>query len=117
MKRATLLLCCVWLFLSLGCFRTHYQNLHPHVPPAVHAPDDDDRVHTPSWQHFFVYGWFPIERTIDASAKCGGLEYVRRIETQRSFVQALIFAVAGYYGVNIYSPYTGAVVCDHPAEP
>ena len=34
----------------------------------------------------------------------------------RSFVQGLIAAFAGYY-INIYSPYSGRVVCDHsPSE-
>jgi hypothetical protein len=49
---------------------------------------------------------------IDAASYCGGPAHVDRIETQQSFVQGLIAAVAGYY-INIYSPYTGRVVCDY----
>jgi hypothetical protein len=52
---------------------------------------------------------------VDASAYCHGTERIERIETRRSFVQGLIAALAGYY-INIYSPYTGRVVCDHHAQ-
>jgi len=50
------------------------------------------------------------ERVIDAAARCGGAQRVQEIRTERSFVQRLIATIAGYY-INIYSPYTGEVVC------
>jgi hypothetical protein len=58
-----------------------------------------------------VYGWVPDELIVDAAAYCNGTERIERIETEQSFVQGLIAAFAGYY-INIYSPYTGRVVCD-----
>lgn len=45
-----------------------------------------------------------------------GVEHVKQIETRQTFVQGLIAAFAGYY-INIYSPYTGAVICDHTRQP
>ncbi len=62
------------------------------------------------WRHFFVYGWAPSERVIDARGYCGGAEYVQEIETRQTFVQGPIATFAGYY-INIYSPWTGEVVC------
>ena len=68
-----------------------------------------------SWRSFFLYGWAPGELVIDASAYCDGTERIERIETRRSFVQGLVAAVAGFY-INIYSPYSGRVVCDRHAQ-
>jgi hypothetical protein len=64
-----------------------------------------------SWQHFFIWGWIPGEKRINAASACGGAEHVKRIETRQTFAQGLIEAVASYY-FNIYAPYTGAVICD-----
>ena len=86
-------LLCLCLATGPSCARTVYTNLHPH------------------WRHFFLYGWIPGEMVIDAAAYCGGTDRIERIETRESFVQGFIAAFAGYY-VNIYSPYTGRVVCD-----
>lgn len=70
-----------------------------------------DRSSPRYWRHFFLFGWIPGEMVIDAAAYCGGTDRIERIETRESFVQGFIAAFAGYY-VNIYSPYTGRVVCD-----
>jgi hypothetical protein len=103
------------LILFTGCARTVYTNLHPRIDPPTEHQDDIDRSTPRSWRSFFVFGWAPEERVIDASKACGGIEHVDRIETRRTFVQGLIAAFAGYY-INIYSPYSGAVVCDHTAR-
>jgi hypothetical protein len=104
------------LLLAVGpaCARTVYTNLQPQVtsPPV---PADVDRSSPRYWRHFFLFGWAPGEMIIDAAAYCGGTERIERIETRQSFVQGLIAAVAGYY-INIYSPYTGRVVCDRHLE-
>ena len=106
------------LVLALGltacatsCARTVYTHLTPSNTVAPHH-HDVDRSSPTEWRHFFVYGLAPNEMVIDAASYCGGPAHVDRIETQQSFVQGLIEAVAGYY-INIYSPYTGRVVCDY----
>jgi len=101
----------VGLVLSVSCSRTVYTNFAPQ-PESPHAHDTVDRSSPPYWRSFFVFGWAPGELVIDASAYCGGRDHVAKIETRRSFVQGLIAAFAGYY-INIYSPYTGKVVCDY----
>jgi hypothetical protein len=94
------------LAASLGCYRTNYVNFHQSpVPPSQHEP-----VKETGWQHFFVWGWFPIEKRIDATEKCGGAEKIESIRTRRTFLEGLVAAFAGYY-VNIYSPWHGAVYC------
>lgn len=105
---------CLVLSMAPSCARTVYMNLHPRQQPLAVAPDAD-RSSPSYWRHFFVFGWVPGERVIDASAYCGGTERIVRIETRRSFVQGLIAALAGYY-INIYSPYTGRVVCDRHVQ-
>lgn len=97
--------------LVSGCFRTTYTNLAPPTDAAL-TPVAATKPKSAGWQHFFVYGWAPGEKQIDAAAFCGGAEHVRAIETERSFVQGLVAAFAGYY-INIYSPFTGRVVCDN----
>ena len=110
MTRPRLALLCVLLATMSACARTVYTNLHPQLPPPAVA-SDVDRSSPEYWRHFFVYGWAPGELVIDASAYCNGTDRIERIETRQSFAQGLIAAVAGYY-INIYSPYTGRVVCD-----
>ena len=76
----------------------------------------DARPGTTSFERgFWVYGWAPGMLRIDAASACGGLGHVKRAETERSFAQGLIAMFAGYY-INIYSPYTARVVCDHPSR-
>jgi hypothetical protein len=77
--------------------------------------DAADRSSPKSWRHFFLFGWAPGELVIDGAHYCGGGEHVERIETRQSFVQGLIYQLAGYY-INIYAPYTGRVVCDYHVE-
>lgn len=108
---------CVLLLLLLGaggCYRTSYSNLAPPVPMSEREPPTTtgSRVPASPWRHFWVYGWAPGELVIDAAATCGGTNHVAQIETRQTFAQGLIAAFAGYY-INIYSPYTGAVVCDN----
>lgn len=91
--------------LAAGCFRTTYRNFG--VPPA--SAEGAPREPASRWQHFFVWGLAPDERTIHAQRICGEGR-VREIRTRQTFVQGLIEAFAGYV-VNVYSPYTGEVVC------
>ena len=107
---ALLLLVCLFLVISSGCYCTRYVNLP--LTSQLPTPAVDFQREPPSgWQHFFIFGWAPGERVIDASAACGGEEKIESIETRRKFVQGLIYAFAGYY-INIYSPYNGKVVCE-----
>lgn len=96
--------------LVSGCFRTTYTNLAPPTDAAL-TPVAATKPKSSGWQSFFLYGWIPDEKQIDAAAFCGGAEHVRAIETERSFLQGLVTSFAGFY-VNIYSPFTGRVVCD-----
>jgi len=95
--------------------RTVYINLHPAGVASVSEPSP---VLSPSpryWRDFFLFGWVPGELVVDAAADCGGAEHVERIETQQSFVQRLIAMLARSTLINVYSPYTGRVVCDFHA--
>jgi hypothetical protein len=105
---------CLILVTATACARTVYTNLHPQFPIPV-AASDVDPARPQYWRHFFVFGWVPGELLIDAAGYCGGTQHIERIETRQSFVQGLIESVAGYY-INVYSPYTGRVVCDRHAE-
>ena len=102
---STLLLC----LLLTSCYRTHYLNFSPQNPirAADAAPDKPARS---GWQHFFIWGWVPNEKPIDAREACGGSENVASIRTQRTFLEGLVAAFAGYY-INIYSPWDGAIYC------
>jgi len=100
----------VSVLLSSACARTVYTNLHPDRG-ATHADKHPDGERSKYWRNFFIFGWAPGERVIDAAGYCGGREHVDRIETSRSFVQGLLAVITSYY-VSIYTPYTGRVVCD-----
>jgi hypothetical protein len=109
MTRALVVLLSV---VGAGCFRTSYYHLQPEPPtpvPAVARIRPDSR-----WRHFFLYGWIPSEMVIPAGSRCGGAEHVAEIRTRQTFLQGLVAELASYY-VNIYSPYTGEVLCagDH----
>lgn len=99
--------------LATACARTTYTNLHPQL--AQPAPPIPDAEKPRSWRHFFLFGWLPSELTVDAVGFCSGTERIERIETRQSFLQGLIAAFAGYY-INVYTPYTGRVVCDRHTE-
>jgi hypothetical protein len=96
---------------SFGCYRTHYTNV---APPVVSAPSSltPEKPRDQTWIHFFIYGWVPGEQRIDAAKQCGGAQHIKVIETEQRFVQGLIAIFASYY-INIYSPWTGRVVCDN----
>jgi hypothetical protein len=94
--------------MSIGCYRTVYRNLEPPGATA-HARVAPQR--SSSWRNFFLYGWLPREVVVQAGAECGGAANVREIRTRRSFRQGLVAKFASSAGVNVYSPWTGAVVC------
>ncbi len=101
------MLACILAYASTGCFRTVYRNLEPrgsseHVTYGRQSS---------AWRSFFLYGWVPHEVVVHAGAECGGAANVREIRTRRSFNQALLASVATSSGVNVYSPWTGEVVC------
>ncbi len=91
-----------------GCYRTVYRNLEPPVPAP---PARGGYAHSASWRSFFLWGWLPHEVVIDAAAECGGAAHVRELRTRQSFTQGLVETFARS-GVNVYSPWTGDVVCD-----
>jgi hypothetical protein len=105
---------CVSLVIGAGCYRTRYVNLSPQLaappPAAAPAPEAPSR-----WQHFFLFGWVPGERRFDVAKACGGAEHLERIETRKTFVQGLVTALTSFY-INVYSPYTGWIVCDRGPE-
>lgn len=108
LRPLALLVLCVGL---TACYRTHYVNFSPQNPNRSSAAAPARPVRSTSgWQHFFVWGWFPTELTIDAKQECGGSENVAAIRTRRTFLEGLVASVAGFY-VNIYSPWDGAVDC------
>ena len=117
MKRAPALalLACLFVLTATACYRTRYVNL-PLVSQLPQPFSEKQSPRTSGWQSFFVYGWAPGERVIDASAACGGPDKVESIETRRRFVQGLIATFAGYSVVNIYSPYEGKVICEGRIE-
>jgi hypothetical protein len=83
--KRTLALALAALALS-GCFRTVYKNLHAaDAPPVVETPETLAKHGKGSWQSFFLYGWIPNPKPIDAAGQCGGEEHVSTIETQNSF--------------------------------
>ena len=96
------------VLLVSGCYRTHYSNFHR--PGSEPAASVSEPVRVTGWQHFFLYGWVPGERAIDARSECGGEAKIESIETRRTFLQGLVAAFAGYY-INIYSPWNAAVFC------
>jgi len=108
--KTSLITCAVLVLFVSGCFRTTYRNLEPTpaTPAATsYVPRDEF-----GWRHFFVFGWFPGERVIDATGRCGAPERVKEIRTGQTFPQVLIAAALGLaLYVSIYSPYTGRVVC------
>jgi hypothetical protein len=102
---------CSFLLVASGCYRTVYRQLQP--------PGEELRARiTPqrprAWRSFFLYGWVPGQLVVQAAAECGGAANVREIRTRRSFTQGLVAKFASSAGVNVYSPWTGEVVCGDP---
>jgi len=62
------------------------------------------------WQHFFLFGWVPDERLIDARKACGDSDNVESIQTRETFLEGLVAAFAGYV-INVCAPWDGAVYC------
>jgi len=117
MSRATVLILLV--VTTAGCYRTTYSHLAPPMSEQTGQAEPRTSPTDPTygWHHFFFWGVDPPEEVIDAAKICGGTQYIERLETEKSIVQGFIEAIAGYY-VNIYSPYTGRVVCSgSPVRP
>ncbi len=108
MKRFPLALAILAAAASVGCFRTQYVNLQPHGPVPHHLPVDSKPVQSAPWHGYFAGGLTPNELEVRAPQACGGLAHVDRIQTERNGAQAFIAM-----GLNIYSPYSGSVICDH----
>ncbi len=100
------------LLVAGGCHRTSYSNLAPLSLKSQGESSTVSRVPQPRWRHFWLYGWAPGEMVIDAAATCGGASHISRIDTRKTFAQGLMLLFTTYY-INVYSPYTGAVVCDN----
>jgi hypothetical protein len=98
---------------SPGCYQTLYMNIAPPNPSAPSGSTAPQAARPSGWRHFFLSGRVPRELHIDAARECGGAERVVAIETEQTFVQGLIEDFASYY-INIYSPWTGRVVCRPP---
>jgi hypothetical protein len=110
--RAFLLALALWCVFALGCYTTTYYNLGPE--PQAELPHTGSQTAKPGyWRNFWLFGWVPSEMRIDAAEACGDSAHIAKLETEATFVQGLISAFAGYV-INIYSPYTARVVCDHP---
>jgi hypothetical protein len=104
-----LLLLLIACSLLCACYRTHYVNFSPRTRETTSALMSEEPERG-AWRHFFIWGWVPDERAIDARAACGGAQNIESIQTQRTFVEGLVAAFAGYY-INVYSPWNGAVYC------
>ena len=99
---------CVVVCVSTACYRTVYRNFEP-AEDTARARVAPQR--SPSWRSFFLYGWLPRELVVQAGTECGGAVNVREIRTRRTFRQGLVAKFASSAGVNVYSPWTGEVVC------
>jgi hypothetical protein len=96
-----------------GCFRTTYINLHAaDAPTPVETAQTRAKHGKGSWQSFFLFGWIPSTKVIDAAEQCGGEDHVWRIETENSLGTGFVCSVAGYY-INVYCPWRAHVTCDH----
>jgi len=115
MRRIFVVTLVVILLGSMGCFRTRYVQLAPREPGEPAASYLPEKKNS-GWQSFFIWGWVPGTRKIDAAGMCGGAERLESIRTRRTFLEGLVAAFAGYY-INIYSPYDGAVYCRPAPEP
>jgi hypothetical protein len=113
MTRRLLVGCALLVVTAGGCFRTVYRNLEP---PGASVPAGRSAPRSPSWRSFFLSGWVPPEVVVDAGAECGGAGRVHELRTRQTFTQGLVetFATSGV--MNVYSPWTGEVVCDGGRE-
>ena len=115
-RTAAVMVLLVCALLCSGCYTTTYYNFqsNPSSDFAAHTGDEPEIPRY--WRNFWVFGLAPGKLTIDAAADCGGVDHLERLETERTFVQGLINQFAGYY-INVYSPYSARVVCDHSVLP
>ena len=109
-----ILLILILVFSVSGCYKTVYMNVQGDKAPVKmtleqleKAPGFDET----DWHHYFIYGLIPNEKTFDAGKLCNGPENILSINTKQTFVQGFVEHLASYY-INIYSPYSGQVVCD-----
>ena len=98
-------------FLASSCYRAHYVDFSPENPNRATSTTVPVRV--TGWQSFFLFGWVPGTRLIDASSACGGADNIESIRTRQTFLQGLVTMLASYY-INIYAPWNGAVYCHQP---
>jgi len=111
----TAVVCASVVLASSGCFRTQYVNfVAPYQEPVAFNATPSGAPS--SWQHYFLFGWIPASRTLKAGEACGGADRIQSIETRETFLQGFVAMLASYY-VNIYSPYTGKVVCEDAKTP
>jgi len=107
----------VVVLCTSGCYKTVYMNVQGNRNTTKMTLEKLEKIPAydeATWQHFFIWGWVPSEKIIEASKFCGGSEHIAGINTKQTFVQRLVEMVASYY-INIYSPYDGHVVCDNTA--
>ena len=93
-KKALFLLCCLAI---VGCAQTKF-----------HLQDRDDgaTATVDETQHYFIAG-FGQQKNIDPVALCKGIDKVKRVETQTTFVNGLL----GVITWNIYTPQQTRVYC------
>ena len=94
------------LMVGTGCWRTEYIHLYPPASPTDVSETSPVRGGR-RWQSFFVFGWAPGERLIDAAGQCGSAQNIQSLRTRRTFLQSLV----GGATYSIYAPYDGAVWC------
>lgn len=109
------------LVLSIsGCYRTVYMNVQGNNAPAKMTFEQLEKVpgfDETDWHHYFIYGLIPSEKNFDAAKQCNGSQNILSINTRQTFLQVLVEGVAGYNRINIYSPYSGNVICDKTKMP
>src|SRR5690242_17084612 len=64
-----IVLACALGCATTGCFRTVYRELEP---PGTMPPAGTPARHSSPVRSFFLYGWVPRERVVQAAAECGG---------------------------------------------
>ena len=93
-KKALFLLCCLVIG---GCMQTKF-----------HLQDRDDAA-TATYdeaQHYFIFR-LGQQKNIDAVALCKGIDKVKRVETETTFVNGLLGAIT----MGIYFPQQARVYC------
>ena len=108
--RALCVLLVALCLVASGCFRTRYVNLYSEQQPWPREARTQESA-AGSWQNFWVFGWFPTERTVRSQELCTR-GVVQEIETRQTFAQGLVAAlIAALILVPIYSPWDGKTIC------